>query len=451
MTDNSKNKTNMLSKLDDKTLNEISQLVSTIDNSQLKNTTAPSPILVGGIEEISLAKLDPRDIEKYLWMHPIVPRGIEIKANSMIRRGYRVNPSSDSSIAKKCAEDMKEIIDNSGGLITIKKWVEDAYGFGTGFRTLVTNKAGNKVLRLNREHPIYFRIAKYPKNHPNKNKRGKYKIDLKTKEPIAFTQVIWDDMHDEWVQVGNEIPAERVAPLYFDTWGDEVQGISLIQYVHLTLKYLLNIEEAGAETTFRNGFVQKKVTTDITNEKDLKKLGKNITNINRRDAIILPRGTDVENLNPGTTQFDIVHKVFVRLLASRLGIPLPHLEQDGTQTNKATITQLTKLMYDDFSADELIVKHTIENYIFKPACRLQYGPEFSDIPSFEFLEVSEDSESRAERLSTESTAILNLTNAAKNLVDINKNDESDLILEYLREYFELDDKLELAKKNNKRQ
>ena len=416
----------------------------------MKKQTVPSPILVGGIEEISLNKLDPRDIEKYLWMHPIVPRGIEIKANSMIRRGYRIKPSSESTPAQKARDEMERLLRDSGGLIAVKRWIEDAYGFGTGFKTLVENKNGKRILRLNPEHPIYFRVTKYPDNYKDKEKRGKYKIDPRTKEPITYTQVIWDKQYDKWVPIGEDIPADRVAALYFDTWGDEKIGISVVQYLHLALKYIMNIEEAGAETTYRNGFIQKKVTTEITNEKDLKKLGKTITEINRRDAIILPKGTDVFNLNPGQIQLKEIHQVYILLLASRLGIPLPYLTLDGTSTNKATIQEMAKLMYADFSADELIVKQAIESQIFKPACELLYGEDFDEIPIFEFKEVAEDKELRADRLARESLAILNLTNAAQVLTELQRTEDADLIITYLREYLNLDDRIENLKENNPR-
>ena len=371
-------------------------------------------------------------------MHPIVPRGIEIKANRMIRRGYIIPPASDSTRAKRASNEMKDLIENSGGLISIKKWIEDGYGFGTGHKTLVPNRTNTKILKLNPEHPVYFRISRYPDNYKNKELKNKMIIDSKTKEPPFYNQVKWDHIYSRWVQLSPKIPANRVAALTFDTWGDEKVGISLVQYLHLTLKYMMNIEEAAAETLYRNGFVQKKVTTDINNEKDLKKLAKSLALINRRDAIILPRGTDVANLNPGSSDFPEFHKVFLKLLASRLGIPLPFLTQDGTQTNKATIAEMSKLMYEDFRADELIVEQTIKNQIFKPACELLYGRNFTEIPDFRFNEVPEDMESRAERLVKESMAIRNIVESATTLTELGKKGDSDLLIKYLKEYLNLE-------------
>ena len=178
-----------LNTLNPETFEKLTQFVQDFDPKDLKSTTRASPILVGGVEEIDIARLDPKDVEKYLWMHPVVPRGIEIKANRMIRRGYTVSPPSDSAGAKKATLEMKNLLENSGGLISIKKWIEDGYGFGTGFKTLVPNKTNTKILKLNPEHPIYFRISRYPDNYKDKDLKNKMIIDPKTKEPPYYNHL----------------------------------------------------------------------------------------------------------------------------------------------------------------------------------------------------------------------------------------------------------------------
>lgn len=56
-----------------------------IDVKKLKSETVPNPVVLGGIEEIGLKRISPVEIPKYLLMHPALPRGIEIKANRMIK------------------------------------------------------------------------------------------------------------------------------------------------------------------------------------------------------------------------------------------------------------------------------------------------------------------------------------------------------------------------------
>ena len=410
--------------------------------------TKPSVIAIGGSKEIKLDRLAPEDIEKFLWMHPVVPRGIEIKSNRMIRRGYTLTPSialglsEPSDKAKQASIEMKELLENSGGVIRIKKWIEDAYGYGGGYMTLVPNMSGDRIVRINPEHPVFFRIAKDPKKRKNidyttkgdlvEAYEGEMKIDDATKLPSAFTQVMFSKDRKKFIPIGEELDASQVAYLVFDTWGDEVEGISLVQYLHLTIKYLLNIEEAGAETLHKSGFTQKKITTEIMTEKDLRKIAKNLAEINSKDTIILPKSSNMENLYPGTSQFKEFHEVFLQLIAIRLGIPKPLLTMDGTSTNKATLDEQVKDMFADFKADEIKVKQVIEDQIFVPACKLLFGEDFDEIPDFNFNPVKEEKREKIENLNVLSQSILRLSNSASRLKDSGYEEASNKIIEFLQ-------------------
>lgn len=348
--------------------------------NESKPKTFPSAIAIGGTEEIGLRKLNPEDIEKYLWMHPVVPRGIEIKSNRIVKKGYKIVPFDNTLRSKKDARDMEELLERSGGVIRLKKWAVDTYGFGNGYITLVPNNDGTEIVNLIQEHPIYFRIARKKASEsivtdPYKAVKntsfapeyaGDMKIDSITRKPEAFSQVKFDPKLNGFIPIGNEIPSNLVAHLTFDTWGDEVEGISLVQYLFLTIKHLLNIEDAGAETLYRSGFTQKVVTTEITTKNDLKEMARNLKDINSKDAIIVPKGTDVKNLTPGTTEFAKYHDVFVSLLAIRLGIPKPHLTLDGTCYTEDTETLTDngwKFWYDITEEDKIAVYDKENNSI----------------------------------------------------------------------------------------
>ena len=414
--------------------------------------TRPSVIALGGTKEIKLDRLSPEDIERYLWMHPIVPRGIEIKANRMIRRGYSIKPSSESEEAKEAAKEMKTLFENSGGIIRIKKWIEDAFAYGNGFMTLVPNTDGDKIVRLNPEHPIFFRIAKDPKKRQNvaytskgdlaEAYEGEMKIDPATKLPTSFIQVIFDYNSKKFKPIGEELDASQVAHLVFDTWGDEVEGISLVQYLYLTIKYLLNIEEAAAETLHKAGFTQKKITTEIMTERDLKKIAKNLQQINAKDAIILPKGANVENLYPGTSQFAEFHKVFIQLIAIRLGIPQPLLTMDATTTNKSTIDAQMVDMAADFRADEIKVKQVIEDQIFVPACKLLYGEDFEEFPEFEFNPLADEKADKINQINLLSQTHVREANAISRLVEAGFTEQAQKLADFLtRECFLEDEEL----------
>lgn len=413
---------------------DVSTYANTLNSKDLNASTSPSPVLVYGTGEIELVKLSPDVIEKYLWMHPVVPRGIDIKSNRMVERGYTVKPFikknavKPSERAKLAAEQCEKVLANSGGTIRLKKWIDDTYGFGNGYLTAVYNKNKTKILRYNQEHPIFFTIAKF--SYPDK-KDGQFKIDMNTKEPLYYTQLMYDISKHEYIPTGIELKNNKVAHLKFDTWGDEQLGISLIQYCHRNIKYLLNIEEAGAETMYRNGFVQKKVQTEITNEKELGQMGLRLNGLNSADAIILPKGTTMDNLLPGTTDFKSYHDIFLTLVSIRLGIPKPLLTLDGTSTNKSTVDEQRKDMRADFSSDETVVKQVIEDNMFVPICRASFGEGFEEIPLFEFNEYKEDLDLRAERNENLSKAMSNVVDSIEVLRNLGKFEEVERLSLYL--------------------
>ena len=392
----------------------ISQFATVIED--IKPLTQPSIIVEGGLQQIGLVRLKPENVEKFLLMHPLVARGIEIRANRMTSRGYVIKSANKSQQAKRAAVEMQTLIADSGGVTFVNSWIRNGYGFGNSYLTLVPNVKDNKIVLLHQEHPIFFRIARHKLTVDEQKKKamnlyltgpettdnfyygyGTNKIDPQTKKPAAYTQVVYDPTRQYVVPIGPELLPEQVAHLVFDTWGDEVDGLSVIQYIHMLINYLLNIEEAAAETTYRNGFTQKKITTEIMTERDLKEISKNIKDINSKDAIILPKGVDLVNLIPGQTQFPEIHEKFMTLIAIRLGIPKPILTLDGSSTNKATMDELTKDMMDDLQADELKVKATIENQIFKSACKKLFGDNFSQFPTFDFNPYQESEDARAAR------------------------------------------------------
>jgi len=397
-------------------------------------STVPSAIAVGDVSEIQLTKIPSSEIERYLWLHPAIPRGIQIKANRMTSRNYNVTATNGNEDAALYCHD---ILKNSGGIVTINQWIQDAMAFGDGYRTLVPDSGNTEILMISEEHPIYFDIARTTEKQEGDSEGGSkytdlnYKISDKTKKPEAYTQLEWDKTSSEYKPIGKEIPANKVAHLIFDKWGDEVKGISLVQYVHLTIKYLLNMEEAAAETIWRNGFTQKKITTNIRTEKDLRKMATNVASMRSRDVIILPDGSDISNLVPGASEFPAYHNVFMELIAIRLGIPKSLLLMSGQDSNKSTLSKQIEDMRDDLANDELVIKHVIEEQIFKPACQLKFNEEFEDIPEFNFEPIRMDKDALIEQIKNTSTYVVQLVNSASVLSSMGKEDEAQKILDYL--------------------
>jgi len=428
-----------------------------------KNTTVPNPVVLNGVQAIGLTRLNPINIPKYLLMHPALPRGIEIKANRMVKlldadlsRNIVVNPSQSNN-AKEAAKYCRKILRDSGGPLWVKKMTMGAFRFGTSFAVLQTNVGENEVLRFEHEHEIYFGPATYPKVMKGKGVdwgripmddraalMGKMKINPLTKTIAQYTQLTRkypertdDNFNNNYstyldtkanprlmttnpgdlVPIGDEFPEKEVIQLAFDTLGDEPLGISLVQFLHLTIKYLLNMEQAGAQTQVNFGFNKWKANTPFKDQKKMKAFAHYLANLQKDSIIVLPEGIELDNIEPGQTDFDKVHPIYLQLIAMRLGIPMPLLTQSGTATNKSTVAEQRKDMNDDFIADEMTIEMSVSQGFVK-ACKIKWpdltNVEMEDlVPSFKFNQPPEELEAEADNNLKFTLSMRNLASAAK--------------------------------------
>ncbi len=431
---------------------EMSKFV--VDKKELKSGTIPNPVVTGTMEAIGLKRINPIEIPKYLLMHPALPRGIEIKANRMIKlvdedldsniilNRYKGEDSVTINGAEKKLKDIAEealgydktILYDSGGALFLKQLAQGGYRFGTSFAVLQSNLAETEILRFEYQHPIFFGPAKYPKVLKGEgidwgetpmtervNLAGRMKIDIKTKKIAKYTQLtrkyperqednfkvsnaeyvntrthpeLKESSPGELVPVGREFDQDEVMQLMFDRIGDEPLGISLIQFLHLTIQYLLNMEKAGAQTLVNFGFNKWIANTPFKDPNKMRAFGQTLSNLQKDSIVILPKEIELRNIEPGTTEFDKVHPIYLKLIAMRLGIPIPLLTQDGTQTNKASIQEMRKDMYEDFIADELVIEMCINDGFFK-SCQVKW-PDLSIkeigkiVPKFKFKQPPED-------------------------------------------------------------
>lgn len=446
-----------------------------VDESRLKAVTIPNPVVVGGVEEIGLNMLAPIDIPKYLFMHPALPRGIEIKANRLVTRvdfdlekNVLVNPS-ESDESKEAREYCKNILYNSDSSIFLKKMTQSSFRFGTGFCVLQPNVGETEVLRFELQHPVFFGPAKYPLNVKDKlwgetplSERsalsGKKKINSKTKKIEYFTQLtkVYPQRKEdnfkfgsqeyvntrthpamkevspgELAPVGPELHEDQVATLVFDTIGDEPLGIPLVQFLHLTIKYLLNMERAGAQTMVNFGFNKWVANTPFKDDKKMKLFAKSLANIQKDSVVVLPDNIDLKNIVPGTTEFNTVHPIYMQLIAIRLGIPVPLLVLDGTQTNRSTLDSQKEDMFDDFFADEIVVSQFVNELFFK-ACKVKYPKKNFDelkklVPTFKYNEPPEDKEKKADRLLKNSLTTRNISMASKQSSEAGNTEVAELL------------------------
>ena len=398
-----------------------------IDYKDATKISEASPILVGGPEVIEITEIDPRTIEQWLFAHPVVPRGIEIKANKIVGRGYNITgPNEEANLY------IETILKNSGGVIFLKKFVENGFAFGNGFGELIANKAKNEILKCDLLHPVYFGFAKKKVSGPA-GEIWQIVLDPASQKPMGFQQYRVQD--EVLAPFGAIIPKDRVMHVAFDTWGDEVEGISIIQYLQTTLRNLITIESAGAAAGQITANPRYKFKTNIKSEKSLKKFAAAVDGINDRDAIILSEGNDVEVLSPGITNFNEYHDKFLSLISTKLGIPKPILFGDGTSTNKATLTEQTTFMREENRLDEEMLKQTVQNQLIDIAIKVKYGENFApeNIPQFDLKGFVGDDTIVVERIDAKTTIINKLVDSITKLEAVGKTAEADVMLKYLME------------------
>lgn len=466
-----------------------------VDEKELKSKTIPNPVVLGGMEEIGLTRIKPAEIPQYLLMHPALSRGIEIKANRMIRlvdedleQNVLVNRGGGEE-AEKARDKCRKVLYDSGGPLFLKQLCMGANRFGTSFSMIQTNQAENDVLRYEYQHPIFFGPARYPEKlkgpgvdwgdvpmRERSKLSGKMKINPKTKKIAKYTQFTktYPEREDhnykygtqEYVNTrthpgmktkgpgnitpfGPEFDESTVFQLAFDRIGDEPLGIPLVQFLQLTIKYLLNMEKAGAQTMVNFGFNKWVANTPFKTEQKMKSFAKTLSNIQKDSVVVLPENIDLRNIIPGTTEFDKIHPIYMRLLAIRLGIPMPLLVLDGTSTNKSTLKEQKSDMYDDFIADELVVERVINEAFFK-TCRIIYPDktitELEEIvPKFKFNQPPEDIDLERERDLKFSLSIRNFSTAAEQWAGIGDSGVVSLISEKVKNLVKRSMKLDYSK------
>jgi len=362
----------------DPSLDKISKFV--LNEKDVKNETLPNAMTIGGLPEIGLKRLKPAAIPKWLLSHPAVERGIEFKFNRMIRQldkndiANNIIPKDNSKEATDARDYCVEILKNSSNqpVTWIKQFGRDAMRFGDNYLLLVTNRKRDKVLRWELQHPIFF-SPMYDKMGGSQTVdinpmfnfalRGqdniKYRIDPKTKKPSEYTQLkkmsttvglpstTINPENINFIPVGKIFPAKRVVQLNFDRMGDDPFGIPIAQTLWTTVKQIIRVEDAGAETMVAFGYNRWIANTSFRTKEKMQSFGRSIENIAKRSVIILPEGIKLENVKPGSTEFDKVHDILLSLIAMRLGISIVQLKGEGADINKSCYDEFTQTLTEN--------------------------------------------------------------------------------------------------------
>lgn len=437
-----------------------------LDEREVRLETVPNAVVLGGLPEIGLERIKPATIPKLLLTHPAIERGIEFKFNRMITQldkndiGNNVISKNNSDKAIDAKNYCTEILKNSHNqpVSFIKQFGRDAMRFGDNYLFLVSNKARNKILRWELQHPVFF-SPMYDIKGVGTTKtssasdfafRGqdnlKYRIDPKTKKPKEYTQLkkvgdshtlptaVNDPEHIIFVPTGKPIPSSRVVQLNFDRMGDEPYGIPIAQTLWVTVKHIIRVEDAGTETMIAFGYNRWVASTQFRTEEKMKAFAKSIENIKKRSVTVLPEGIKLDNIKPGSTEFDKVHDILLTLIAMRLGISIVQLKGSGADINKATLGKLMDDMRFDFFADELELESAINDGFIK-SCIITYNlktkKQLNDFPfpRFNFSEMAEDKDQEATRLLKQSLSLRNFSYSIDLLMANGFKDQATKILD----------------------
>ena len=352
----------------------------------IKNDDDPSDLELYGLGEIKSKAIDSRVVYQYILNHPVIPRAIDIKLNGMIKQInvgtpylmsrveiVRTKADTDGSYYNYC----KSLYDDSGGDKTLRQFVKNGYGFGNGQLLGLLNQSNTQFIKYKIKHPIYFGFDKDKIVKPqNGEEIWKVILDKKYKEPVGFRA--YREEQSKNIMVPDKrsklFPSWRVVHLALDRWGDEVEGISMYQYIHRIVLFMMNMETDSALEVKHFGRLKYKFTTSFRNLDDIREYAQVISQILPQDAVILTEGGDCDLLVPKSTgPFASYWDKFLTILAMRTGIPKDILETTGKNSNNAVITSLKEDMIDDLSNDESEISNIIREQMFIPACALLFG------------------------------------------------------------------------------
>lgn len=443
------------------TIDQISKLV--LDERTVKTETLPNAMTIGGPNQIGVRRIKPVVIPSILLSHPALERGIEFKFNRMITQldrddiGNNIIPKNTSKLAIEAKEMCSKILKDSHNqpVSWLKQFGRDAMRFGDNYAVFVRNRR-RKIVRWELQNPIFFSpsfttvggssVSSVNSIAYREQDDVRYLINPKTKDPISYTQLkklgsdpvtlpisTSDPRNMQFVSFGKPIPESRVIQLNFDRIGDEPFGIPLAQTLFKIIEQILRVEDAGTETMIAFGYNRWIANTPFRTVEKMQSFAKSIENIRKRSVVLLPEGVKLENIKPGSTEFDKVHNILLTLIAMRIGISILQLKGEGGDINKATLGELNSDIRYDFFADELEMAAKITEGFVK-TCKINFNLttpkeiENFPYPVFRFFDMEEDKEKLASLILKETLALRNLTVSIDKLIGNGFNEEATLFL-----------------------
>ena len=353
-----------------------------IDELSSSKITSPSGLAIAQLPRETAQNTNvrkkPLQLQNLYFTNQFVFRGINIRADELITRGYDIVGED-----KKGVTFCEELIERSGGTQLIRRSSINTDVYGDCWLELVWNKSKKTPLLVYLEqiHPATFGFKTIDNNFEE--------IELDANgRPAGLEQRTVAPEGNEEIRV--EVPKEKVAHLMFNQVADEFTGISIIQPLYDTVVRLMNMEESAAWAAVKSANPIWIGKSEARSPHELYKWAAVLGKISGKDQIFLPKGMELTMEAPGQQNFNEYADYFLDAVVAALGVPKVLL-LGGGDANRATSIVQTRYFQSLIETNQGIMSKFFNEIFERYGEKLGFKP-----PKFVFREIMEDLEAQGD-------------------------------------------------------
>ena len=313
------------------------------------------------------------DLEFVFKRYPIVSRGVEIRANEFISRGYEIKTEN-----KKAEKWLTKFLKDNRFEILVRQAHINADIYGNGYIEIMYNAGNSDIKGLKVLHPKFIDVQRDP----------------------STGAVIFDNVGGlkGYVQrVGQQeikLRPDQIIHIVFRKMGDEVLGYSLVEPALKTIERAMNIEEGVAQGMYRHGFPQLDIEVGDENNPPTKAMiddiAKSVEDLNSKNEFVHSNYIKAKILESSTTKdIGFYPQIFIKQIVSCLGVPEPLILGTGENSNKSIAEVQLKDFRAQMGAEQKISAVEIEDKLFKKLAALK---GWKDDPELEWNEILPEEE-----------------------------------------------------------
>jgi len=339
-----------------------------------------------------------KDLEFVFKRYPIVSRGIEIRANEFISRGYEIK--HDSKRIKKWLT--KFLKDNKFELLVRQSHI-NADLYGNGYIEIMYNGDGTDIKGLKLLHPKYIDVQRDPHSGAV---LFDYMGNLK-----GYVQKIG--------QQEIKLRPDQIIHFVFRKIGDEILGYPLIEPALKTIERAMNVEEGAAQGMYRHGFPQLDI--EVGDEDNpptpamIDDIAKSVEDLNSKNEFVHSHYIKAKILESSTTKdIGLYPEIFIKQVVACLGVPEPLILGTGENSNKAVADVQLMDFRAQMGAEQKISAVEIEDKLFNKLAALK---GWKDDPELEWNEIlPEEETAKTGRVATLFEKLIVTRNEARELL-----------------------------------